>query len=422
MKSKLRRLVAVMVMIVLMMTLVPVQTLAEVDKDTIVIKFPSISVMYTKIAGQEIMNFNWAAQLAFKNYVESNSGGKMVVELYANAQLGNGPEILQQCMQGVVQATTTGEADLSSFYPELQVFSIPYSFKNRMEFYNVLDGQYVQAMNDDIAKKTGIRIISAFDNGGFRNFSNNKKVVKAATDLKGLKLRCMEIPAHLEMVKAFGGLPTPIPFSELYSALQSGVVDGQENSAMVMMDGSIYEVQKYYTLEGHLISPAYIAVNEGWLKGLTPEQQKVILDAGKIAEYAARGAINASESLALEKMRESGVEVYAPTDEEKATYEVAIAPVVKWLKEQISPTFVDGFIAEVENVRDGKQSVAAAVSDKQVAGSAPVNNNTASQVDNTSKGNTSYLTIIIVMGVVIVLLIAFMFSSKKKKSAGPGAN
>lgn len=407
MKSKFRRLLALMVMTVLMMTLVPIQGLAEAAEDTIVIKLPSISVMYTKIAGQEIMNFNWAAQLAFKNYVESNSGGKMKVELYANGQLGNGPEILQQCMQGVVQATTTGEADLSSFYPELQVFSIPYSFKNRMEFYNVLDGQFVQAMHDDIAKKTDIRIISAFDNGGFRNFSNSKKVVKEATDLAGLKLRCMEIPAHLEMVKAFGGLPTPIPFSELYNALQSGVVDGQENSAMVMMDGSIYEVQKYYTLDGHLISPAYIAVNEKWLKSLTPEQQKIILDAGKVAEYAARGAINASESIALEKMKEAGVEVYAPTDEEKATYEVAIDPVVKWLKQQISPEVVDGFIAEIENIRAGKQSAATVVVEKQATESAQVN-------DNNASSNTLYITIISVMGVVIVLLIAFMFSSKKK--------
>jgi len=413
MKSRLRRLVTAAVMIVLLMTLVPLQVLAESENDKIVIKLPSISVMYTKIAGQEIMNFNWAAQLAFKNYVESNSGGKMVVELYANAQLGNGPEILQQCMQGVIQATTTGEADLSSFYPELQVFSIPYLFKNRAEFYNVLDGQFIQAMNDDIAKKTGIRIISAFDNGGFRNFSNNKKVVKSASDLAGLKIRCMEIPAHLEMVKAFGGLPTPIPFSELYSALQSGVVDGQENSAMVMMDGSIYEVQKYYTLDGHLISPAYIAVNEKWLRSLTPEQQKIILDAGKIAEYAARGAINASESIALEKMKEAGVEIYAPTAEEKATYEVAIAPVVKWLKQQISPEVVDGFIAEVEAVRAGKYNDVAAGLSMQTANSVPANDNDASQ------NNTVYIAIIAVMGVVILLLIVFMFSSKKKKAVGP---
>lgn len=381
--------------------------MAMAGERAMTIRLPSISVKSTLIAGQEIMNFNWAAQLAFKNYVESNAGGNVTVELYANAQLGNGPEILQQCMQKVVEATTTGEADLSSYYPELQVFSIPFLFRNRMEFYDMLDSDYMQRMYDDIAAKTRIRIVSSFDNGGFRNISNNIRPIKAAADLKGLKIRCMEIPAHLRMFEALGALPTPIPFSELYTALQTGTVDGQENSAMVMMDGSIYEVQKFYTLDGHLISPAYIAVNEDWLKGLAPELQKVVLDGGRVAQMAARGAINASESMALDQMCTFGTAIYGPTAEEKASFVVAREPVVAWLKEQISAGTVDEFLAVAQAIQDGSYRATAASTPAAV--SAPV------QTVAAGSENMGYIVAIVVLAIAVAILI--MMLGKKNKTA-----
>ncbi|MCD8138644.1 MAG: TRAP transporter substrate-binding protein DctP [Planctomycetaceae bacterium] len=370
--------------------------MASAGERSITIKLPSISVKSTLIAGQEIMNFNWAAQLAFKNYVESNVSG-VTVELYANAQLGNGPEILQQCMQRVVEATTTGEADLSSYYSELQIFSVPFLFRNRMEFYTMLDSDFMQRMYDDIAAKTRIRIIASFDNGGFRNISNNVREVKSAADLKGLKIRCMEIPAHLRMFEALGALPTPIPFSELYTALQTGTVDGQENSAMVMMDGSIYEVQKFYTLDGHLISPAYIAVNEDWLASLTPELRKLVLDAGKVAQMAARGAINASESMALDQMRAFGTAIYSPTAEEKASFGIAREPVVAWLKEQISPDLVDEYLNVARSIQSGTYQAAATVS--PAAASATV----AAGADT-----MGYIVAIVVLAIIAAILIMML--------------
>lgn len=375
------------------------------------IKLPSISVKTTMIAGQEIMNFNWAAQLAFKNYVESNSGGRLNVELYANAQLGNGPEILQQCMQKVIEATTTGEADLSSYYKELQIFSIPFVFRNRMEFYDLLDSDFMQAVHDDIAAKTRIRIISSFDNGGFRNISNNVREVRSASDLKGLKIRCMEIPAHLRMFEALGALPTPMPFSELYTALQTGTVDGQENSAMVMMDGSIYEVQKYYTLDGHLISPAYIAVNEDWLRGLPADLQRVVLDGGRVAQMAARGAINASESVALDQMRVFGTKIYSPTEEEKASFGASREPVVAWLKEQMDPAKVDAFLKVAKEIQDGVYKSASAAS--APAPAAPA----AAPAETVASGAETmpYIVAIVVLAIAVAILL--MLLAKKNKAA-----
>lgn len=315
------------------------------------IRLPSISVDFTSLGGKTIMNFNYAAQLAFKNYVETESQGRIEVEIYTNSSLGTGPEILQQCMLGIIEATTTGESDLSSYYPALQMFSIPYEFSNRTEFYAFLDSDYMETMYDDIAAKTNVRIIADFDNGGFRNFANNVRQIKTADDVKGLAIRSMQNSAHVFAFRSLGAIPTALAYSELYSALQTGVVDGQENSPMVMLDGSMYEVCKYYSLDGHMISPAYIAVNETWLNSLPADLKEIVLDGGKMAEIAARGAIVSGEELAMEIIRNSGTEIYIPTPEEKATFEIAREPVIEWLNDQLGADVVDGFTAAVDEIK-----------------------------------------------------------------------
>ena len=269
------------------------------------------------------MNFNYAAQLAFKNYVESASEGKIAVNIYTNSSLGNASEILLQCMQGVIECSTAGDSDLSNYYPNIQVFTIPYSFENRAEFYEFLDGAYSQNMFDEIAKSTGVKIIAAFDNGGFRNFSNNIHQIHTADDLKGLKIRCMQSASYITTLETLGAVPTGLAFSELYSALQTGVVDGQENSPLVMLDNSIYEQQKYYTLDGHSISPAFIIVNEKWLRSLPDDLQQVVLDGGKIAQTAARGTIASTE---------------------RETFKVAQQPVMEWLGSEIGDKAVSEFM------------------------------------------------------------------------------
>lgn len=353
-----------MLLCLLLLLAVPVQAAGtEADEPTggsteetkaeYTIKLPSISVEYTSVGGEQIINFNYAAQLAFKNYVETESSGRMNVEIYTNGTLGNGPEVLLQCMQGVNEATTTGEADLSSYYPEIQIFSIPYCYNNRTEFYALLDSDYMQSIYDDIAKKTGVRIIAAFDNGGFRNISNSKREIKTAEDLKGLKIRCMQSSAHVYLFETLKAVPTSLAFSELYSALQTGVVDGQENAPMVMLDNSIYEVQDYYTLDGHLISPAYIAVNEKWLNGLPDDLKKIVLDGGKICQTAARGSITSGEMLALDVLKNAGVKIYAPTAEEKESFQIAKEPVIEWLTGEIGEEPVKAYLDAVESVKKG---------------------------------------------------------------------
>lgn len=316
------------------------------------------STEYTAIGNNTVINFNYAAQLAFKNYVEAASNGRIEVNIYTNSSLGNASEILLQCMQGVIECSTAGDSDLSNYYPNIQVFTIPYVFDNRVDFYDFLDSAYAAFLFEDIAQNCGVRIISAFDNGGFRNFSNNVRQIHTANDLKGLKIRCMQSASYITTLETLGATPTALAFSELYSALQTGVVDGQENAPLVMLDNSIYEQQKYYSLDGHSISPAFIIVNEQWLRSLPEELQEVVLDGGKMAQTAARGTIGASEGLALNLLTEKGVEVYAPSAEEKETFKVVQEPVIEWLRGEIGEEPVTAFMSalDAEEQENGAQT------------------------------------------------------------------
>lgn len=357
------------------------------------------STEYTAIGANTVVNFNYAAQLAFKNYVEAASNGRIEVNIYTNSSLGNASEILLQCMQGVIECSTAGDSDLSNYYPNIQVFSIPYVFDNRVDFYEFLDGPYTASMVEEIAQSCGVRIIAAFDNGGFRNFSNNVRQIHTAEDLKGLKIRCMQSASYITTLETLGATPTALAFSELYSALQTGVVDGQENAPLVMLDNSIYEQQKYYSLDGHSISPAFIIVNEAWLRSLPEELQTVVLDGGKMAQTAARGTIGASEGLALNLLTDKGVEVYAPSAEEKETFKVVQEPVMEWLKGEIGEEPVDAFTAALAQNGQG-------TGESQTAGAAV-----------SAAGQANVIPYIVAI-VVLVLIILILAVKMKKSSSG----
>jgi tripartite ATP-independent transporter DctP family solute receptor len=308
----------------------------------IVFKLAFTDPPFLKIGDIQVMHHSYAGMVAFKGALERLSGGRIVVENYPYGRLGDANENMQQIFSGTLQGATPADGAVAPFYKDIQVFSIPYTFDNALEAYKLWDGPIGKAFFDDMAKASGLRVLAIYDNGGFRSFSNNKKVIKSAADMKGLKIRTMPIPVHMEMVKALGASPTPIAWLELYNALQTGVVDGEENSAATILGGSLQEVQKYYTLDEHLLGSAMIVTSEKWLKSLPADLQKAVLDAGKIAEIAARGTSRANDSLALEALQKAGVQIYYPTPAEMATFKTATQqPVIDWLKKNIDPTIVD---------------------------------------------------------------------------------
>lgn len=295
-------------------------------------------------------NYVYAPNRYLATAIEQATNGDMVLEIHGGATLGNGKAIVEQCQAGIIEFVESVEGLLSYWYPDMQVMSIPYIFRNYDVAYAVLDGPFGQEMREDFRKKTGLRIVSWGENGGFRNFTTGKKMVKSPADLKGLKIRTMEIPAHMAMVKALGANPIPVAWTELYTALQTGVADGEENSIPTFMLGKLEEVQKYMVLDGHVYSYQFTLVNDAWFQKQSKEVQQAILSTGKIMDVMSRGICRTTELNGTDYLKKKGVNLYRPTAEEyKQFRDLSQQPVIDWLKSQknIDPQWIDKLNAAV---------------------------------------------------------------------------
>lgn len=365
----------------------------------IIFKLAFTDPPYVKAGDTQLVHQSYAGMLAFKSELERLSAGKIEVQLYPNGTLGDAKSNIEQILAGNLQGATPADGALSPFYKNIQVFSIPYIFNSPLQAYKVLDGSFGQDLFNDMAKTSGLRVLSSYDNGGFRNFTNSKKEIKTAADLKGLKIRTMDIPVHMEMVKALGASPTPVAWLELYSALQSGVVDAQENSPITTLGGSLQEVQKYCTLDGHILGLAFIVTSESWLKSLPADLQKDVIQAGEIATIAARGTSRANDSLALAQLKASGVKVYSPTAAELETFKVAQAPCITWLKANTNATYVDELISAVKGTDTNTNT-----------------NNAAANNNNTKSASQNFNMVYILGGIFVVIILLYFISRKKKGS------
>jgi tripartite ATP-independent transporter DctP family solute receptor len=292
-----------------------------------------------------------AAAVAFKNYVEKESQGKIQVSVSPGAALGNTASLQEMTMSGEIEAATSQtEGTIAIVYPNIQAMTVPYLFQSVDQALDVFRGAYGQELFEDMRRQTGLRVIGLWDNGGFRNFTNNKRPVHSPADMAGLSIRTMDIPAHMELVRSLGAKPTPISWAEVYTSLQTGVVDGQENSIPIVILGSLQEVQKYMILDHHVYTQQHLMVNDAWFQTLSPAHQQIILRGGEKAglagERAARVYREIGKSIIGEKM-----EIYTPTQDELAQFKAsAQAPVLKFIREKgvSDPKWVDGILTAAD--------------------------------------------------------------------------
>ena len=285
----------------------------------------------------------------FKSIVEGQTEGRIAVQVFPNSQLGDLRSQMEQTSRGTIQAVAGMTVDLlSSYDPNIQVLAIPYTFQNTEIGRAVLNGEFGAKMNEFIAKKCNLRILSWLPSA-FRNFSNNVRPIRTPDDMKGLKMRTMQAPIHITMVRALGANPTPIPWEELYSALQTGVVDGQENAPYAVVMAKIYEVQKYYTLDNHLLNLPLVAMNEKFYQALSPDDQRIVKYAARQGAMALLGIITAKENQDLKTISEAGVEIYRPTPTEFAQFRDKVqGPVLKELEKKIDKEWIDELFKAIE--------------------------------------------------------------------------
>ncbi len=312
-----------------------------------------IRVAHSQGESEDLIKTPYTALIGtFKRVVEQKSNGRIKVNVFPDGQLGTLQSMMEQCSRGLIESTAAQSAgDLAKYDPIFQLLEIPYAFSTTESALKVLNGPFGDKLNQKLIEVANLRIL-AWLPSAFRNFSNNVRPIKTPEDMKGLQIRTMNIPIHIETVKALGAQPTPVAWNELYSALQMGVVDGQENAPYTVLMGSIEEVQKYYTLDHHFLNAILFMMNEDFYQSLSPQDQKIIDFAAREAQFAFLGLVKAKESEDL-KLLSKRMEIYVPTQEELQLFkDAAQPPVINILKDKIGGEVIDEFLKTIKEAEE----------------------------------------------------------------------
>ncbi|MFY0989517.1 DctP family TRAP transporter solute-binding subunit [Halomonas sp. C05BenzN] len=275
-------------------------------------------------------NASGAMATVFKNLVEAGTNGSVTVDTYPNGQLGDDDQVLSQLRAGVVQSGIHSVGGFASAYPMIGVLDVPFAFPDVSTTYEVFDGPFGDKLATDIEEKTGLKVLGFGDSGGLFAITNSKRQVRSPDDMDGLKIRTMGLDTHQEVISALGGQPTAIAWSEVYTALQTGVADGQMNPVPIISFARFDEVQQYLSLTNHLFAPYVWVVSSDFWESLDGEEQQVVESAARSAIVAGRGIsriIEASDR-GLPHLAEK-MEVYALTPEEMEAFREAAQPAVK---------------------------------------------------------------------------------------------
>lgn len=242
--------------------------------------------------------------------VSEKSAGRMRVDIYPSGQLGQERDLIELLQIGSLAMTKVSTAALEAFVPEMKIFGVPYIFRDDEHRWKVLNGEIGKRLLL-ACEKFFLRGMCYYD-AGSRSFYTKNVPIHSPTDLKGLKIRVMNSPTSFAMVQALGGSATPIPWGELYTALQQGVVDGAENNPPSFYLSRHYEVCKYYSLDEHTSVPDIVLMSTVVWQSLSPQEQKWLQEAiDESVEYQKKLWQESSEQ-ALEEVQKAGVQVIHP--------------------------------------------------------------------------------------------------------------
>ncbi|ETA51171.1 DctP family TRAP transporter solute-binding subunit (plasmid) [Ponticoccus alexandrii] len=248
-----------------------------------------------------------AAAGKFAELVAEKTGGALAIEVYGNGALGNSPTMLEGTRLGTIDMVTTGNPYFTASMPVLNLLDLPFLFQSDAHAFKVLDGAVGETLMGSMGD-AGLQGI-AFWELGFRNLTNSARPVKEPADLKGLKIRTTPNPAHVLAFETLGAAPTPMPFAEVYSALQTGTIDGQENPVNHIYANKLHEVQKYMSLTRHAYTTSPLVVNARRWSGLSPEFQAAMKEAAREAASFQRELNDEEDKVALEAMAAAGMEI-----------------------------------------------------------------------------------------------------------------
>lgn len=290
-------------------------------------------------------HFEYIACQKMKEHIEKATNGSVKVELYSSNQIGNDQEVFEGLPLGVAQMLPCGSDIIGNYSKDYGLLSLPYLFDNTKQVNKVMKGEFGQALLKELDASGYVGL--GFGNFGFRHITNNVRPIKKVEDVKGLKIRTMTTPIHLAMFEAMGANPTPMAMSEVFSALQQGVVDGQENPLMNIYANKLNEVQKYLTLDGHVFTFVTFVCSKDWFGALDQTQQKAIREGVDIATKYMSDACEKEDAEALKKMKAAGMDVTELTPEAKEGFRKAVAGVREKYGNEINPTMYKKMLADI---------------------------------------------------------------------------
>lgn len=264
--------------------------------------------------------------LAFGEYVNEQSNGTITVEMYPNSEMGDDNATTEAVTLGTVAMSLPGTSQAAMYAEDFGICDMPYIFDSPEQAFELLDGALGDALNAQL-EGTGLKNLG-FYLIGVRNVSNNVHPINTPDDMKGLDIRCMESPVYISMFTSMGANPTPMAFSELYTALSNGTVDGEDNPASVFYTSRLHEVVKYYSLTGHTYSFGCVLISENLWNNTLSENQRQIIQAG-VDQFLVDGQrqkkLEETEHY-LELIQEEGCQVNEVSEENRALFREAVQP------------------------------------------------------------------------------------------------
>lgn len=287
-----------------------------------------------------------------KKIVEEKTQGDLTLRLYPNSMLGEEEERMEQVIN-TPSLNVASFGGISPLFPEIFVSAIPFmfdGFDSARTFFD--EGEYWKAARKAFYEKTGAHMMAVVEEGGFLAFTNNTRPIHTPEDFEGLRFRAMD-KSQVALYEAFGASGTPIPWTEVYLALRTGVADGQMNPPMYIILGSLNEVQKHLTLANIQYSDQFLVANDELLKELSDENRKLLEEAIVEANNINRTAVESQVEARIQYLAENGMEVYRPTAEELQKFkEVGQPSFLAWLAEQsIDSSWIDMALKDAKNVK-----------------------------------------------------------------------
>jgi tripartite ATP-independent transporter DctP family solute receptor len=282
--------------------------------------------------------------VVFKEVAERESGGSLKINLFDKNQLGDDRVVIEGTIFGDIDIAVSSTSPMATIWADLYIFDSPYLFLTTEEAYAGMDGPVGKAILGNMAGK-GLKGLAFWENG-FRNFTNNKVAVKLPPDVKGMKIRTMENEVHLAAWRALGANPTPMAFTELFTALQQGTVDGEENPLGIIDSNKFYEVQKYLSMTQHVYTPYILVMNNDKYESLSASQKAAIEKAAAESTKFQRNRSQELEKETLVKVEKTGV-VTMLSEADKQVWQNAIkdAKIFDLVKKKMEhPSYIDDIL------------------------------------------------------------------------------